>query len=886
MAKSLFLLDSMALAYRAYFALIANPLRNSKGENTSAIYGFVNAVLKIINDEKPDCIAAVFDTPEPTFRHLAYKEYKATRERMPEEMSGQLPLLKEVTAALGIPVIELPGYEADDIIGTLARQAEKDGADVFLVSGDKDFMQLISKRVRMYNPIKKGGTAEVIGEQEVSEKFGVAPRQVTDILGLMGDTADNIPGVKGIGAKTAAKLIKEFDSIDGLYKNLDKVKGKLFENLREHKAEALLSRKLATIQLDVPIKVSWQSLASTPYQTPKAVALFQQLEFSSLVKRFQKEDAGLAGQLPSPSFLRTPITNYTIVSTLADLSEPLKQWTKAKRLAIRVDVDPANPMSSQVKGISISHQSETGCYVDLTVESLQSALKPLLENDTIKKSGPYLKADRIGLKRLGIKLAGADFDTLIAGHLLNSERNVKLDVIAKEVLSVEGSELPPDSPESELTTEADITLRLQEPLSEMLSKDDLLKPFVDIEMALLPVLAEMEYTGVWINPDILEEMSNDFAKEITKQEKIVFKEAGLEFNLNSPQQLGEVLFDKLQIHKIAGIEKPKRTGKTKQYATDVRILELYGSLPVISAILSYRQLTKLKSTYIDGLPPLINPATSRIHSTFSQTVAATGRLSSSNPNFQNIPIRTDMGREIRRAFTAQEPGWVLLSADYSQIELRVLAHLSNDANLKQAFENDEDIHASTAARVFNLDINEVPRELRRKAKDINFGIVYGISPFGLASRIGMTQSEARDFIRNYFEKYPGIKASLDHTLEQGRSTGYVTTLFGRRRYLPDLQSKNYAVRQNAERAAINTPIQGTAAEIIKMAMIRIHREMDKKRMKSKMILQVHDELVFETAKDEVQSLSELVKKEMEQAVRLSIPLKVDLGVGDNWLETK
>lgn len=911
MSERLFLLDGMALAYRAYFAFISSPLKNSKGENTSAVYGFTTALVKILEDEKPDYIAVVFDTPEPTFRHKKFPAYKATREKMPEDMVTQLPLVKEMSEALGVPVLELPGFEADDIIGTLSVRAAEENITAFMVTGDKDFMQLISKHIKMYNPLKKGVSLEIIEIGGVQEKFGVAPQNITDMLGLMGDTADNIPGVKGIGEKTAVKLVQTYGSIENLYEHLDELKGKIKENLTVYKSDAFLSKELATIDIHVPIKVDFHKLKSGKINQPKLISLFRSLDFTSLIKKFAaSNDMFSVTALPEENQSAVdPVTsnrNYHLINSGEELSRLIQKLTKSGSFAFDTETSGIDPMQAELVGMSFSFKDHEAFYVPVNGEiartEVLAKLKPVLENDSIRKSGQNAKYDVLVMKNCGVEMRGVDFDTMIAAHLINSDRDVNIDALAREYLDITkiatseliGSgrnqsnmrDVPLEKISRYACEDADCVGQLKKKLQKRLIESDSAKLFDEIEIPLSHVLADMEFYGVWLDLKILKEMSAAFAGDIEEREKTIFKEAGLHFNMNSPQQLGEVLFDKMQIHKLAGIEKPKRTGKSKQYATDVRILEMYKSLPIIDAILTYRQLTKLKSTYIDGLPPLINPKTKRIHTTFSQTIASTGRLSSSNPNFQNIPIRSDMGREIRKAFTPQQSGWVLLSADYSQIELRVMAHLSADKNLIQAFKDDEDIHAATASLVFKVPKNQVTKDLRRKAKDINFGIIYGISPFGLANRIGMSQSDAKDFIQNYFATYPTIKSCIDGILEQGRSLGYVTTLFGRRRYLPDLLSKNFTVRQVAERAATNTPIQGTAAEIIKVAMINIDRTLRKEKLKSKMILQVHDELVFEVPSDEINIMKDMVKQKMEQAVTLKAPIKVDVGIGDNWLETK
>lgn len=888
----LFLLDGMALAYRAYFAFINNPLRNSKGQNTSAVFGFTNTLIKILDEEKPDYVAVAFDTPQPTFRHKAYASYKATREKMPEDMSPQLPLLKQITEAMGVPVIEAPGYEADDIMGTLAVRAVGEQLETYLVTGDKDFMQLVTAGVTMYNPMKKGVDKEILDVAGVESKTGLKPSQITDLLGLMGDTADNIPGVKGVGEKTALKLIHEFGSIENLYARIDSVKGKIKENLLNDRDNALLSKSLATIQVDVPLEIDIHSLRRAEMDRDRLHGLLYDLEFNSFIQKLLGETTTeQISTRPSPT-----VSSVIYVGPDNDMSACMKEISAAKTLALEFELSHEEPMKAELTGMVFSTDSGQTYVIPCPSDALEyrlELLRPILETPAIAKTGHNIKRAAIWLCRRGITLAGTDFDTVIAGHLLNSERSTTLPTLAQQYL---GQELPNEEPDSTRVVDqgaADVVARrtraifdLRTVMSPLLESTGSGRVFRDIEIPLIEVLTALETNGVWLNLDILAGMSKDFGNKISEVEQVIFKEAGVRFNLNSPQQLGELLFDRLQIHKLAGVEKPRRTGKTGQYATDVKILDLYRGLPIVDAILTYRQLTKLKSTYIDGLPPLLNPVTQRIHSTFSQTVAATGRLSSSNPNFQNIPIRTDMGREIRRAVAPQLPGWLLLSADYSQIELRVMAHMSGDETLIEAFHQNADIHTSTAMRVFGLAEEQVTKDLRRKAKDINFGIMYGISPFGLASRIGMTQSEAKDFIAGYFSKFPKVKELIDRIIAEGRENGYVTTLFGRRRYLTDLQSKNYTVRQMAERAATNAPIQGTAAELIKVAMIGIYRAIRKSHLKARMILQVHDELVFEVPENESDVLKAIVVDHMENAASLRVPLTVDVGIGNNWFELK
>lgn len=911
MAERLFLIDGMALAYRAYFAFIANPLKNSRGENTSAVYGFTTALLKIMNDEKPDYIAAVFDTAEPTFRHKEYKPYKATREKMPEDMAPQLEYLKSVSEAMQVPVIEKPGFEADDLIGTLALRAAEQSVEVFMVTGDKDFMQLIRPMIRMYNPMKSGAAPEIVDEEGVRKRFSVRPHQVTDILALMGDASDNIPGVTGIGEKTAVKLILQYENIENLYAHTDAIKGKLRDNLIHDKENAFLSKHLATIRTDVPVEISLEHLRSRKPDYKKLIPILNTLEFKALAQKISsaETDPDLLAEVPAEESLKN-INNtnhqYTVIETEERLQELCQRLEKTDHLAFDTETTSVDPMQCDPVGLSISYSPHEAYYIpfnrELSSKVIVSSLQPLLENRRIEKIGQNIKYDYIVMKNLGVSMRGLSLDTMIAGHLLRPERSVNLDQLASDYLRYKkiptealiGSgrkqtsmaDVPLPVIADYACEDADTAYRLASVLKNKLREHQLERVFREVEMPLVSVLAEMEHYGVWLDIPYLQMMSVEFSEHMKTIEETIYNEAGTRFNLNSPQQLGEVLFDKLQIHKMAGEAKIRRTGKTGQYATDVRNLEKYRGLPVIDAILNYRQLAKLKSTYIDGLPPLVNPRTGRIHSTFSQTVTATGRLSSSNPNFQNIPIRTELGRGIRQAFRSPHPGWQIISADYSQIELRIMAHLSGDSALISAFRSDQDIHLATACKVFNLEPDQVTPSIRRKAKDINFGIIYGITAYGLTERVQISNAEAVKLIDSYFATFPDVKRYIDDTIEKTRHDGYVTTLFGRRRYLPDIQNKNRTVRQFAERAAVNMPIQGTAAELIKLAMIRIHDALSQKNLKTRMILQVHDELVFETPEEENTIVQTMIRESMENVLTLSVPLKVDLGTGENWLETK
>lgn len=904
MNSRIFLIDGMALAYRAYFAFINNPLKNSRGENTGAVFGFINALLKIQEDEKPEYWVCVFDTPEPTFRHKKYSPYKATRDKMPDDMIPQLSDLKKLCTALRLLVIEMPGYEADDIIGTLAIQAAKQPLDAYIVSGDKDFMQLIGPGIRLYNPGKRDSGAEIIDESGVRSKFGVDPEQVTDVLALMGDASDNVPGVTGIGEKTAIKLIQEFHSLDGLYQNIDRLKGKQKENLLRDRELAYLSKELVTIMTDVPVDLQWNSWLRQSPDPALLIPLLQRLEFRSLVSRFQDNASS-----PVPSSIQTIRDyphQYHLVETSEALEKLIPQLSSAPLLAVDTETTDIEAMRAEPVGISLCFQAGEAYYVPLNSrlpsDRILASLKPVLENPAIPKAGQNCKYDALVLRNRGIRLQGIVFDTMIAAHLLNPDRPVNLDQLALDYLQyrkIPTTDLigdkknaaamktaPVDKVAEYACEDADCVIRLYPVMKQGLADKNMTGLFQDIEIPLIDTLTDMEFSGVWIDAGFLKEMSDEYEKQLAELERKIIEEAGITFNVNSPQQLGEVLFERLQIQKHLANSRIRRTGKTGQFSTDIKSLEQFKGLPIVDAILAYRQLAKLKSTYIDGLPPLIHPQTGRIHTNFSQTVTATGRLSSSNPNFQNIPIRTEMGREIRKAFTPQKEGWRIVSADYSQIELRVLAHLSGDENMLEAFGRGVDFHAATASKIFHIPFSQVTPEMRRKAKEINFGIIYGMTAYGLAERIHISPSEASDFIKQYFSAFPRIKTYIDSTIQIGTELGYVSTLFGRRRYLPDLKNKNRTVRQFAERAAINTPVQGTAADIMKIAMNRIHRQLHTRQFRSRMVLQVHDEVVFETEPNELESLKSMIREEMEQAVQLRVQLQTDIRDGANWLESK
>ena len=931
--ERLFLLDGMALAYRAYYSFITRPLLNSKGENTSAIYGFVTALMKILDDEKPDHIAVVFDTKEPTFRHEMYPEYKATRQKMPEDMASQLGKLKDVVRAFNTPLLELPGYEADDIIGTLARRAEKENVVTYMVTADKDYMQLISPRVKMYRPGKAGGESEIVEEKGVLEKFGVTPDRVIDVLALIGDKSDNVPGVPGIGEKTAIPLVQKFGSIDDLYSHLDDIPQKgVREKLAGNRDKAFLSRKLVTIDVQVPIAIDFHQLRASPRDHATLLKLFGELEFKSLAARIRDDQPAsfreastvtVAPESATPGTV-TDIHNdrhtYRLITSADDLKSLASRLAGAPLFVFDTETTSKDPLEADLVGVSLCLQEREAFYVPVRQEQkagsgllagaepiaskgsspvplglhpVLSTLKPVFENPHILKVAQNAKYDMLVLKSHGIDVRGPAFDTMVASYVLRADGQHNLDALAMEYLqyrmvSFEDlvgkgknerpiTEVPVEEVADYSAEDADMTMRVYLRMLPRLNELNLLKLCEEVEFPLVPVLARMEEAGVSLDARYLADMSKELERQLDGLVRDIHREAGRTFNINSTQQLGDVLFEDL---KLPTVRKTK-TG----FSTDVAVLEtLRGQHPIIEKLLEYRQLTKLKSTYIDALPSLINPKTGRVHTSYNQTVAATGRLSSSDPNLQNIPIRTEIGRSIRKAFVSGHPGAVMLSADYSQIELRIMAHMSGDEGLIEAFRNREDIHASTAAKVFGVAPEAVTRDMRRKAKEVNFGIMYGIGPFGLANRLEISQGEARDIITRYFQRFPKVKEYINETIAGARRDGFVSTMLGRRRYLPDINSRNQNIRGNAERQAINMPIQGTAADMIKLAMIRIDGEITARKLASRMLLQVHDELVFEVPGGEVEELKQLVSATMGSALSLCVPVVVDIGIGKDWLE--
>ncbi|MEW5798748.1 MAG: DNA polymerase I [Bacteroidota bacterium] len=924
--ETLFLIDSMGIAYRSYFAFIQNPLINSKGENTSAIYGFVNYLNKILEEQKPDYIAAVFDTEKPTFRHKAYKEYKATRNKMPDDLAASLGYLKEVVKAYNVPVLELDGYEADDIMGTLAKRAEKEKIDTYLVTSDKDFMQLVSHRVKIYRPGKFGNEDEIVGVEGVKEKFGVGPDQVIEMLGLIGDTSDNVPGVKGVGEKTALPLVQKYKTIENILTHIDDIPQKgLQEKLRTNKELALLSKQLVTIETNVPINVDIHHLKAKEKDFPTLIQLFERLEFKSLTRKLKEQGVveGLTLPKAEEKVERTElkdITNtkheYIIAKTDKEYLRLLAELKKSKAFVFDIETTSTDALRAQLVGIAFCFEKRKAYYLPVIdtmidekgtdlfsdgrskeqqegfeIDRVVHDLKAVFENEKVKKYGQNIKYDSLVLSSKGINVAGIAFDTMVAAYTLRSDRQHSLDTMAAELLNyrmvsfdelTDGGkkdirEIPVDTVGNYSAEDADITFQLVDILHDKIAANGLKPLCNEIEFPLIEVLTQMEINGVKIDQKFLATMSEEIGDTLKSIIKKIYKHAGEEFNINSTQQLSKILFEKLKL----------KTGKKTKtgYSTDVAVLEfLRKEHPIVEEMLEYRQLQKLKSTYVDALPKQINPRTGKLHTSFNQTVAATGRLASSDPNLQNIPIRTDMGRKIRKAFIPSDKDSLILSADYSQIELRIMAHVCGDKGLLDAFNNHEDIHATTAAKIFGVNQKDVTRDMRRKAKEVNFGIMYGIGPFGLASRLDITQTEGREIIQKYFERFPKVNQYIKDTIAFAHTNGYVETLKGRRRYLPDINNKNQNIRANAERQSINMPIQGTAADMIKLAMIGIHNQLKKKKLKSKMVLQVHDELVFDIPKSEESKMRKLVEEEMKNAMELNVPIEVEIGTGKNWLE--
>ena len=929
MTKKLFLLDAMALIYRAYYALNRNPRFNSKGLNTSAILGFANALYDVLKNEQPTHIGVAFDTMAPTLRSEGYAQYKANREAMPEDIAISLPYIVELIKAFNIPILAVDGYEADDVIGTLAKKAEENDFTVYMMTPDKDFGQLVSEKIFMYKPAKFGEKAQVMGVKEVCEKFGIEkPEQVIDMLGLWGDSSDNIPGIPGIGEVTARKLLAEFGSIENLIENSDKIKNeKLREKVETYKDQALVSRQLATIELKVPIEFNEEELTFTAPDTAKLKELLSELEFRTFAKRVftdlslepgneGRQSASKQGNLfdglqggsdeknksdDAVSNIQNTAHNYYLAETAADRKRLIEKLRQNKGFSFDTETTGLDTHSSEMVCMSFAIQPfEAWCVIlpENYSEALEivNEFKPLFEDPAIDKTGQNLKFDITMLRYYDTEVKGKMFDTMLAHYLLEPDMRHNMDFMSRSYLNYEPVSIESligkkgkkqgsmRNVETELLKEyacedADITLQLRKVFEPLLKENDCLDLFEKIEMPLVPVLASMEAEGVKLDIGALKDYSQKLVTEIQEIEKEIYKQAGVTFNIGSPRQLGEVLFDKLNI-----TPKPKQT-KTKQHSTAEDVLtKLVNKHPIIQLILDYRSLTKLKSTYVDALPELVNSRTGRLHTSYNQAVTTTGRLSSNNPNLQNIPIRTERGREIRKAFVPRNEDFVLLAADYSQIELRIIASISEDKHMIEDFNEGRDIHAATAARVYGVNLEEVTPEMRRNAKTVNFGIIYGISAFGLSERLNISRSEAGDIIKQYFTKYTGIRKYMDEQIEFARKHGYVETLMKRRRYLRDINSNNSVVRGFAERNAINAPIQGSAADMIKLAMNAIHREMEKQQLRSRMILQVHDELVFDVFRQETEMLREIIDDKMKNAMPLKVPVEVDMNTGMNWLE--
>ena len=940
--NKLFLLDAYALIYRAYYALIKTPRINSKGLNTSAILGFVNTLEEVLKKEHPSHIGVAFDPAGPTFRHEAYEAYKAQREETPETIRLSVPIIKNIIQAYRIPILEVPGYEADDVIGTLATQAKEQGIVTYMMTPDKDYGQLVSDCIFMYRPKHTGGF-EVMGTEEVKAKFNIqSTDQVIDMLGLMGDSADNIPGCPGVGEKTAQKLIAQFGSIENLLQHTDQLKGTLKTKVEQNKEQIVFSKFLATIKTDVPIELDMDSLSYKEPNEEELRQLFEELEFRTLINRVLKKEntplPSLSDSFAGPLFaqasakerepqsealqgdlfaisasegtgdakktilsrLETLDVDYQLIDTEEKRSQIIQKLLTSEILAIDTETTGTDAMRAELVGVSFSDAENRAYYVPVPPEreealKIVNELRPLYENKQTLKVGQNIKYDMIVLQNYGVKVSGPLFDTMLAHYVLQPELRHNMDYLAEiylnyqtihidELIGPKGKgqknmrDLPPAEVYRYACEDADVTLKLKNVLEQELKAQHMDRLFYEVEMPLVPVLVHIETNGVRLDTNSLKQVSQSLTTRLQEIEQAIYQQAGGIFNIASPRQVGEILFERLKL-----VAKPKKT-RTGQYVTSEEVLEsLRNRHSIIGLILEHRGLKKLLSTYVDALPQLINPHTGRIHTSFNQAVTATGRLSSSNPNLQNIPVRDDEGKEIRKAFIPDEE-CEFFSADYSQIELRIMAHLSEDPNMIEAFIEGHDIHAATAAKIYKLPLEEVTSDMRRKAKTANFGIIYGISVFGLAERMGVSRQEAKELIDGYFETYPGVKAYMDRIIEVAREQGYVETIFQRKRFLPDINSRNATTRGYAERNAINAPIQGSAADIIKVAMARIYQRFQAYNLKAKMILQVHDELNFSVPKSEKELVQKIVIEEMEHAYPMRVPLRADCGWGKNWLE--
>lgn len=899
--KRLFLIDGNSFCYRAFYAI--RSLSNSKGQPTNAVYGFVTMLGKIIKDNAPDMLAVAFDMKGPTFRHKKYDEYKIHRKPMPDELVGQMPYIKKVVSAYNIPIYQLEGYEADDILATIAKKAEDNDIETFIATGDKDALQLVNNHIKVYNTNKEG---LIYDAEKVKERYGVTPEMVPDIMALMGDASDNIPGVQGIGEKTAIELISEFGSLDNLLKNVDKVKGEAKKKtLRENEKIAVLSRELAIVDTKVPIDIDFKELELKEPDQEKLLELFKELEFKAFVKEFTPKES-----------LKSV---YELVDDDKKFKKLIKELKDLDEFAFDFETTSEDPVLASLVGVSFSWKVGHACYVPVNPspgnsqrrelltsgqgsstkyfdrDTVLSELKPIFEDASVRKIGQNIKYEYIVLSNYGIKLAGEFFDTMVASYLLNpSKPNHNLEEISIEYLNhkmttpieeligkgkkaITMDLVDVDKVCAYCCEDSDVTLRLARILKKEIADKSLDDLFYKVEMPLIEVLASMEITGVSIDKEYLADLSSEMEKKLSALTKSIYEMAGQEFNINSPKQLSEILFEKLKLPVI----RRTKTGNS----TDEEVLTKLASMHKLpQTLLEYRELSKLKSTYVDSLPDLLNPKTHRIHTSFNQAVTATGRLSSSGPNLQNIPIRTEEGRKIRKAFIPSGKDRLLLSADYSQIELRILAHMSGDKHLMKAFKEGLDIHSFTASLVFNIDEKSVTGEMRGMAKTVNFGIIYGMSPYGLSQSLNIDVNKAKDFIDAYFERYPDVKQYMESLMAEAREKGYVTTILGRRRYIPEINSPDMRMRQFAERTAINAPIQGSAADLIKVAMININGKLAKKGLGTKMTLQVHDELVFDVPKKELEESCRIVKDGMENVIKLKVPVEAHMEVGKNWLE--
>ena len=917
--KKLFLLDGMALVYRSYFAFQQNPRITSFGLNASAMFGFTNTLLDVLSKQKPTHIAVVFDTAAPTQRHIDFEAYKAHREEMPEDLKRSLPYIDRIIEGFNIPVIKMDGYEADDIIGTLALKAGLAGFEVYMMTPDKDYGQLVRDNVYIYKPGRMGSPDEVLGVQEILKKWEVEDvAQVIDILGLWGDSVDNIPGVPGVGEKTAKKLIAEYGSIENILEHTHELKGKMKENFESFREQALMSKQLATIIIDVPVELHPEDLIVKEKHTEQLMEVFKELEFRNITKRVfgevaeQPMQASLFDMPSTPTHeaaepvqrdfktLANTVHDYRVAETDAEIEALIQQLSSVSEFCFDTETTGLVAFDADIVGLSFSTESHKGYYVPFPrdFEAAKQRLekfKGIFSSEKLKIA-QNLKYDMQVLGRYGIEISGPWFDTMLAHYLVEPDMRHNMDALSEAYLnykpvSIEDligkkgknqgnmADVELEKIKEYACEDSDITLQLKQKMKTELDNRQVFNVFEKIEIPLVPVLCGMEKEGIRIDSNFLKEYSVQLADSCNEIQAGIYKMAGGEFNISSPQQVGKILFDHLKL-----VDKPKKT-KTGQYQTDEETLvELAAEHEIVRQILDYRQIQKLKGTYVDALPELINPGTGRLHTSFNQAVAATGRLSSNNPNLQNIPIRTERGQEVRRAFIPRDENHVLLSADYSQIELRIIAHVSKDEGMIEAFRDGLDIHTATAARVWGVTLDEVDKEMRRRAKTVNFGIIYGISAFGLSQRIGIPRGEAKEIIENYFSKFPGIKDYMDTTQEFARQHGYVETLMGRRRYIRDINSKNATVRGFAERNAINAPIQGSAADLIKMAMIDIHKWLKNSDLQTKMILQVHDELLFDVPKGEVDLVKPLIVSYMSNAMKLDVPVLVEAGTGQSWLE--